>query len=329
VKYFGITEKGNFIDHSHPDPLLHQNVLSVVHPHLSEADRALVDSAKQKMFETRSQRMRPHRDDKVLASWNGLMLGTFARAYAVFGEEHYFAAAEKNVAFVQSKLWDPDRKLLYHRWRDGERDQVQLLASYAFMLSGVLDLYEATIRPEHLEFAVALADAMLAKFYDQEHGGFWQSPLGAKDLILRMKEDYDGAEPSGNSVAVMSLLRLGRIAERRDFTTAAEKSLRLFAQRLQQLPQAMPFMLQALDFDLQEPKRAVVAGDPAGPETHQLLHAIHSVYQPNKVVLGNIGPVEPFAKTLPAKGKPLVYVCTGSACQAPSNDPKQIKELVR
>ena len=204
-----------------------------------------------------------------------------------------------------------------------------MLESYAFLLSGVLDLYEATLVPERLEFAVALADAMLANFYDQENGGFWQSLAGAKDLILRIKEDYDGAEPSGNSVAIMSLLRLGRITERKEFTGAAEKSLRLFSQRLQQLPQAVPYMLQALDFSLEEPKRAVVAGDPAAPETRELLHAIHSVYQPNKVVLGNAGLVEAFAKTLPAKGGPLVYLCTGTACQAPSNDLRRIKELVR
>jgi uncharacterized protein YyaL (SSP411 family) len=329
VKYFGITEKGNFVDHSHPHPLPHQNVLSVVHPHVAAADQGLLASAKRKMFEARTKRARPHLDDKVLASWNGLMLGAFGRAYAVLGDEQYRAAAEKNLAFLRDKLWDSKRNVLYHRWRDGARDQVQLLDSYAFLLSGVIDLYEATVEPKHLEFAVALAQAMLANFYDEENGGFWQSTSGAKDLILRIKEDYDGAEPSGNSVAIMSLLRLGRITERKDFTSAAEKTLRLFAQRLQQLPQAVPYMLAALDFSLDEPKRAVVAGDQATPEVHQLVHAIHSVYQPNKVVLGNIGPVEPFAKTLPAKDGPLVYLCTGTACQPPSKDPNRVKELVR
>ena len=155
------------------------------------------------------------------------------------------------------------------------------------------------------------------------NGGFWQSAAGAKDLILRVKEDYDGAEPSGNSVAILALLKLGRITDRKDFTQAAEKSLRLFASRLQQVPQAVPCMLQALDFSLEEPRRAVVAGDPASPETRALLRAIHSVYQPNKVVLGNTGAVEPFARTLPAKGGPMVYLCTGTACQPPNQRPGQ------
>src|SRR5207248_4394420 len=118
-------------------------------------------------------------------------------------------------------------------------------------------------------------------------GGFWQSASGAADLILRVKEDYDGAEPSGNSVAIMALLKLGKITDRKEFTEAAEKSLRLFANKLQQVPQAVPYMLQALDFSLEEPKRAVIAGDPARAESRPLLHAIHAVYQPNKVVLGN------------------------------------------
>jgi len=124
-------------------------------------------------------------------------------------------------------------------------------------------------------------------------------------------------------------LKLGKIIGRKEFTEAAEKTLRLFANRLQQAPQAVPFMLQALDFSLEEPRRAVVAGNPGSPETMALLRTIHSVYQPNKVVLGNTGAVEPFAQTLPAKGGAVVYLCAGNACQAPTNDPARILELLR
>ena len=206
---------------------------------------------------------------------------------------------------------------------------MQLLDGYAFLLEGVVDLYEATLEPRHLEFALALADTLLAKFYDHENGGFWESTSGASDLILRVKEDYDGAEPSGNSVAVLALLRLGKITDRKEFTQAAEKTLQLFSGRLQKLPQAMPYMLSALDFSLEEPKRAVVAGDPSKPQSLALLRAIQSVYQPNKVVLGNQGPIEPFARTLPEKDTAVVYLCTGTACQAPSNEPEKIKQLVK
>ena len=315
VRHFGITEHGNFADHSHPQPLPNQNVLSAVEPMPSGAEHILLASAKSKMFDARRRRIRPHLDDKVLASWNGLMLGAFARAAAVLGDETYRAAAERNLAFLRARLWE--RGTLYHRWRDGERDHVQLLEGYAFLLSGVIELYETTLAPGHLDFARALAEAMLAKFYDDANGGFWQS-ADTKDLILRVKEDYDGAEPSGNSVAIHALLKLGAITGRKEFIAAAEKSLRLFSARLRQIPQAVPCLLAALDFSLEEPRRAVVAGDPDSAAARELLRAVHSVYQPNKAVLGNAGAVDEFARTLPAKDGPVVYVCAGNACQAPT-----------
>jgi uncharacterized protein YyaL (SSP411 family) len=330
------------------------------------------------MFDARSRRVRPHLDDKILASWNGLMLGAMARAYAVLGDEKYRAAAEKNLAFIQAKLWEAPqgragspsafaarqsaatarRRLpadgtrgndgahglsrhsqataevtrptgtLYHRWRDGERDNVQLLEAYAFLLSGVIDLYEITIEPKHLAFAIALAEAMVAKYYDAENGGFWQSAGGAKDLILRVKDDYDGAEPSGNSVATLALLKLAAITGREDFKQPAKATLRLFAHRLQNFPQAMPFMLHALDFWLEEPRRVVIAGDSTSPKARELLRAVHSVYQPDKVVLGNAGAVGEFARTLPAKDGPVVYLCTGNSCQPPTSEVEKIRELL-
>jgi hypothetical protein len=329
AKFFGITAEGNFVDHSHPQPLRGQNVLSVANPNISPEDLPLLESAKQKMLIARAKRIRPHLDDKILASWNGLMLGTFAQASVILGEEKYRAAAERNLQFIREKLWDEKSKTLFHRWRDGERDNVQLLEAYAFLLSGVIELYEATLEPAHLDFAVELAEAMLAKFYDSENGGFWQSAADSKDLILRVKDDYDGAEPSGNSVAVLSLLKLGAITGRKNFADAAEKTLRLFASRLQNFPQAMPFMLQALDFSLQEPKRVVIAGERHSKKFRDLLRAAHSVYQPNKIASGNSGPVEEFARSLPVKSEATVFLCAGNSCQPPTNDPATVKELLQ
>jgi uncharacterized protein YyaL (SSP411 family) len=328
TRYFGVTEQGNFVDHSDPNPLPRQNVLSIVDPHHGPGDEALLHSAKEKMLAARAKRLRPHLDDKVLASWNGLMLGAFARAYAVLGDEAYRAAAEKNLAFLQAKIWDAGTRTLYHRWRDGARDEVQLHQAYAFLLSGVIDLYEATLEARHLEFAIALADGMLARFCDQEAGGFWQSTAAA-DLILRVKDDYDGAEPSGNSVAILALLKLAAIADRADYRKAAEAGLRLFADRLQNMSQAVPYLLTAFDFSCDDPKRVVIAGDPASTEARALVRAAHSVCQPRKVVLGTTGPVEAFAKTLPAKGGATVYICTGTACQPPTQSVETVKELLR
>jgi uncharacterized protein YyaL (SSP411 family) len=329
ARYFGITKEGNFVDHSHPNPLPGLNVLSIVDPNVPAADQPLLTSAKTKMVEVRAKRIRPHLDDKILCSWNGLMLGAFARASIILNDERYRAAAEKNLAFIQAKLWDVRTKTLYHRWRDGERDNAQLLEDYACLLSGVLDWYEATLEPKHLDFANDLAASMLAKFYDPEHGGFWQSAADSKDLILRVKDDYDGAEPSGNSVAALALLKLGAITGKTNFTEAAEKTLGLFAQRLQNFPQALPFMLNAADFQLTEPRRVVIAGDPNNAKSRELLSAAHSVYQPEKIVLGNAGAVEEFARTLPAKDGAVVYLCTGTTCQPPTSDSAKVKALLK
>jgi hypothetical protein len=171
---------------------------------------------------------------------------------------------------------------------------------------------------------------MLAKFYDAANGGFWQSPAGSNDLILRVKDDYDGAEPSGNSVATLALLKLAAITGRENFRQAAEATLQLFAHRLQTQPAALSSMLQALDFWLDEPRRVVIAGKndstDDSTELQALLHATQAVYQPNKIVLGNTGAVEPFARTLTAKNNATAYVCTGNACQPPTTDAGTLRQ---
>jgi uncharacterized protein YyaL (SSP411 family) len=330
VRTYGVTAKGNFVDHSDPNPLPDQNVLSLVNTNLNAAEGKLLASAKEKLFAARSKRVRPHLDDKILASWNGLLLGPLARAAVVLDDPAYRDAALANFAFLRARLWDASTKTLYHRWRDGARDQVQLLDAYAFLLGGVIDLYQTTLDDTQLQFAIDLADSMLTRFYDAEHGGFWQSPAGSADLILRVKDDYDGAEPSANSVAIFSLLKLAAITDRKDYRAAADKSLRLFSERLQQMPQAVAHMLLALDFALEEPKRVVLAGDVNTADARALLRAAHAAYQPNKVVLATTGPVEEFAKTLPTKdGKPTVYLCTGTACQPPTHDGGKVKEFLK
>ena len=335
AKHFGITLDGNFVDHSHPQPLAGLNVLSLEDPDVPAPDVPLLASARQKMVSARAERIRPHLDDKILASWNGLMLGALARASAVLSEDRYRAAAEKNLSFLRKELWvgagNPspaggrEGGTLFHRWRDGERDSVQLLEAYAFLLSGVLELYEATLELGHLDFAVELAEAMLATFYDAENGGFWQSAAGA-DVILRVKDDYDGAEPSGKSVAVLSLLKLGALTGRAEFKAAAEKTLELFADRLHRFPQALPFLLQAVDFQLEEPRRVVLAGT-AG-ESAGLLRAAHAVYQPNKIVLGTAGAVDGFARTLTAPEGATAYLCAGTVCRPPTRSAAELKAML-
>jgi len=326
VRHFGITEAGNFTDHSHPAPLAGQNVLSLVAP-VESADAPALASAKAKMFAARVQRIRPHCDDKILASWNGLMLGAFARASAVLGDERYRTAAERNLRFLREKLWDEATQTLFHRWRDGERDTVQLLDAYAFLLGGVLELYEATLEPAQLTFAVQLAETMVARFHDPVGGGFWQSGPDAPDLILRVKDDTDGAEPAGNSVATLALLKLAALTGRDDFRQVAETALAAAADRFERLPHAVPVLLQALDFWLADPARVVLTGDPADSATRALLQAAHARYLPNKLVLGTAGPVEPLARGLAGR-EPAAHVCVGRACRAPVRTAAELAALL-
>ncbi len=330
ARYFGVTAKGNFVDHSDPHPLPGQNVLHVADPRLTPAEEKLLEAARAKMFAARARRVRPLRDDKVLTSWNGLMLGAFARAGAALCEPTYVATAERALAFLKSRLWDPASRRLFHRWREGERDNTQLLEDHAFLLGGVLDLYEATLDPQHLAFARQLAEALRDRFHDPEHGGFWQAPPQAKDLILGVKDAYDGAEPAGNSAAALGLLRLAEMTDRADLRELAEGTLRLFADRLRRLPEALPAMLAALDFRLGERRRVVIAGEPSTPGRAELLAAAHRVYAPNMVVLGNQPPAEPFACTLPAKdGRATAYLCVGTTCRAPIQDPAELTAALR
>jgi len=330
VRVFGVTREGNFLDHSDPNPLPGQNVLSLQKPELGPGEDTLLESAKHKLLTARARRVRPHRDDKILSSWNGLMLGAFAQGYAVLGDKAYLAAARRNLAFIRTRLWDPSSRTLYHRWRDGERDYVQLVGAYAFLLTGLLDLYQAALDPDTLTFAQELADSMMARFFDCENGGFWQSGSDNKDLILRAKEDYDGAEPSGNSAAVLALIRLADITGREDLAKAAEQTLCCYAGRLQEQPAALPHLLIAAAAWLEARRRVAIAGDLRSPAGLELLHAAHSVYQPFKVVLGTAGPVEAFARTLPTvAGHPAAYVCVGTTCRPPVTSAQALQKTLR
>ena len=330
VKYYGVTEGGNFVDHSDPEPLPKQNVLSVVGERLSEEQQRVLERARTKVTQERSGRVRPHLDDKILVSWNGLMLGAMARAYGVLGREEDLASAERCFSFLWATLWDASSNRLFHRWREGERDTVQLFQGYAYLLSGVIDLYEVTLNPDYLESAISIADAMIEQFYDQENGGFWQSGAESSNLILRLKEDYDGAEPSGNSVVMISLQKLAAICDREDYRAISEQCLKVFSERMDQLPQAVPLMLLALDFSLNPPHRVVIQGDLASDATQSLILAAHRVYQPNKVVMGTGGPVDAFVRDLAvdATGS-RAFLCTGQACQEPSDDPKRVLDFLK
>ncbi len=329
TRLFGITADGNFVDHSDPAPLLGQNVLSLQAAPRSAAEAALFRSVKEQLLRVRAARVRPHLDDKILASWNGLMLGALARAAAVFDDADYRQAALANVEFLKARLWDADTRTLYHRWRDGERDSTQLLESYAGLLHGVVALYQLSLDAMHLAFAVELGEQLIARFYDATAGGFWQSVATADDLILRLKDDYDGAEPSGNSMATRALLTLAAITGRADFEAPAARTLALFAGQMMHMPRAMTSLWQAADFLLMPTLRIVIAGDPQSAAARELLAAAHDIYHPHCVVSGVSGEVDDFTRSLtPVAGRATAYLCTGNACQPPTQDAMTLKQML-
>ncbi|MFP6857297.1 MAG: thioredoxin domain-containing protein [Roseibacillus sp.] len=328
-KYYGVTDGGNFVDHSDPDHLKDQNVFFRTGAKLEKAEMSALAAAEKKIFAYRGKRVRPGLDDKILASWNGLMLGAIARAGRVLDEPSYLAAAQKNFEFIRAKFWDQKERRLYHRWRDGERDSAQLLDTHTFLLEGVLDLYEVTLDPAPLEFAVKIADRLIEAFYDKEKGGFYQATASA-DLIMRVKDYYDGAEPSGNSTAISALLRLAKITDNKKYREPAMASLAQFSSKITQFPRAVPYMVGAVDFSANEPKRVVLVGDVKSEPVQNMLKIIHGNYQPNKVVLGTEGPVEEFSRTTlkkqAKKGEVVVFLCQGKFCELPTGDPKKVIE---
>ncbi|WCJ58946.1 thioredoxin domain-containing protein [Fontisphaera persica] len=316
VKHYGLTEEGNFLDHSHPQPLRGLNVLRVCREDLSAEEAQLLAQARARLLAARERRVRPLRDEKVLASWNGLMCGALARAGRGLNLPEALAAARRNAAFVRQHLWDAPRRRLHHRWRDGERDNAQLLKAYAYQAQGHLALYEATLEPEALAFAATLAEVMLERFHDPEQGGFWESEA-APELILRVKDSYDGAEPSGNSVAALALLKLAQITGQERYQEAAAGVLRLFCARMQKVPAAHAHLWRAAALFVRPALRLEIVGEPSAADTQALLQAAHETWAPWLVLAGRAAP-----------GPACAHLCQGQSCGPRLTSPAAVQQAL-
>ncbi len=228
------------------------SVIDPAHPDVKGegAFYVLGQGDKDALLAERSKRPRPHRDDKILTGWNGLMISAFALGARVLGDPRYLAAARGSAAFVLSRLYDTETGDLRRRYREGETAIPAFLDDYAFFTQGLLDLYEASAEAVFLETAVRLTEKQRELFEDRERGGFFSTATRDTSLLLQLKDDHDGAEPSGNSVAALNLLRLAEITGRRDFLDCADRTLRAFAAQLHRAPAALPRMLAALAFSL-------------------------------------------------------------------------------
>ena len=303
----------------------------------AETMGAALEEMRAKLFAARADHVRPHLDDKVLTSWNGLMISALAQGGAILGEPRYAEAARRAAEFVLARMYDAGRGILLRRYRQGDAAIPGFLDDYAAFTQGLLDLYEAQFDLRHLQAAVRLTEKQRELFEDTANGGFFSSAANEQDLVLRVKEDYDGAEPSGNSLAAMNLLRLAQMNGRADFRESAEKTFAAFASRLAHVPVAIPQMLAACEWVMGQPREVIVAGDRTAADTQVLLAALRARFVPAKVVLlvDSEETRAELAKGIPSigsmaelHGRAAAYVCRDYTCQLPVTEPSELNAIL-
>jgi uncharacterized protein YyaL (SSP411 family) len=298
--------------------------------------REALEAARGILLEARSKRVRPHLDDKVLTAWNALMISAFAKGAQLLGDTRYENAASRATEFVLRHLYDPARVTLLRRYREGEAAIPGFLDDYAFFANALLDLYETRFETDHLELAVRILGRMCELFEDRERGGFYSTAEGDSNLILRMKDDYDGAEPSGNSIAALALLRAARMTGRDDLRERAAHALEAFSGRMRSIPAAVPQMLVAGMYSAAAPRQIVIAG--GKNESEALLEAVRKRFLPDATVLlaATDGDRETLARYAPAyagmkpvDGHAAAYVCENFACRLPVTTVEKLDELLQ
>jgi hypothetical protein len=343
---YGVLEGGNVSSDPHEE-FTGRNILyqaneiedTALHfDHTVDEIRAGLERAGETLLAARGKRPRPHLDDKVLTSWNGLMISALALGGAVLEEPRYAEAARSAAEFLIAHMVDPQSGILLRRYRDGDAAIPGFLDDYALFAQALLDLYETQFDRRHLDLALRLAEKQRELFEDTAQGAFFSSTEGASGLVLRVKEDYDGAEPSGNSVALMNLLRLAQITNRVDLRASAERLLAAFAARLTAAPVALPQMLAACEFRLGEPRQIVLVGDRDAEDTKALLRTLHSRFVPHRIVLLVDSPearaalsadIPTIAAMERIEGHASAYVCRDYTCQLPVYESDRFAELIQ
>ena len=298
---------------------------------------SILAAGRKKLFELRDARSRPLRDDKIITAWNGLMIGAFARASRIFSEPRYAEAATHAAYFVETALYDPATGTLKRRFRDTEAKFEAQLDDYAFFVQGLLDLYEATFDPRSLKLALELHGTQISLFWDASEGGFYDFSGRDPSILLRTKEMYDGAEPAGNSVAAMNLIRISQMTDDTILKKMLETMIGRIGVQVQQAPHAMPLMMAAIDFFLTTPKQIVIAGKRDSADTRKFLEEIARRYLPNKILLLADGDSNqeflasrlPFLASMTSlENRVTAYICEDYACSFPTTDLTQFRALL-
>ncbi len=325
-RYFGVTPQGNFERN--------KSVLYRAEPSEEIKDEDIIRTSKQKLLEARNKRIRPATDDKIITGWNGLMISAFAIGYQTFCDRRFLEAATSATHFILNNL-QKDGQLL-RRYRDGEALIPGTQEDYAFFISALLDLYEASFDAQWLREALQLNDSMIEFFWDKEDGGFFLNRSGETELSVSIKEAYDGPIPSGNSIAAQNLLRLAALTNDEKIQTHAKDTFLTFREPLEQSPLEHTQMLCAVEFYLRSPMQIVIASKNI-EEAQAFAVEISRNFLPNKVVVfSQLGVADdelfnliPLIKDkVPVKGKPTVYICEDYTCKAPITDLEDLKRVL-
>jgi len=333
---FGIEKDGNFLDEIEGRkkgvniPYLRRSPADAAR-HFSMTEEALrrrLETVRDTLFHRRNARIHPDRDDKILLDWNGLMIGALAKAGRAFNNDAYRRSAENAARFILERMKDADGRLL-HRYRKGNAGIAAHLDDYAFFIWGLIELYEATYKEDYLRIACDLAEDMIDRFWDDKAGGFYFAPRSETDLLFRQKEIYDGAVPSGNSVSLANMIRLGMLSMNPLFMDKASELISFFSQTVMASPAGSTHFLAACDLALGPSYEIIVAGRRQSVDTQEMLASLESDYYPHVTVLlhpvdektSSIKSVADFTRNIaPLEGKATAYVCERGACRLPTTD---------
>ncbi len=336
--FYGVKPNGNAPHSGDPHGEFRgKNILYRAHPlneiaaqfgvSVEDAYRVLERGANT-LFDIRARRPRPHRDDKTIAAWNGLTISAFARAAQVLDEPRYFEAAQTAFDFVFEHLWDEQTSKLKRHFKDGASEVSAFADDYAFLAQACLDLYETNFNVSYLQRAETLMETLNRDFWDEGNGGYFASAPDA-NLLLRLKDDYDGAEPSANSFAARVLLKLSALLDRNDLRQKAEQTLNAFSARLSQIPQAMPELLCAALQSQTPPQHIVIIGDKNADDTRELLRVVRIEYSISRQIIlrdeNDASSIQfwneraPWTQAMTLQNKrATAYVCQNFACQNPT-----------
>ena len=333
VRLFGVKAGGNYAEAGRKRN--GRNILHLAEPldQVASESQLTVDELilrlgriRNMLFKAREKRVRPAKDDKILADWNGLMIAALAKASSVLGEPRYLQAAVKAAGFFLEKMRDKNGTL-YHRYAKGERAIEGFVDDYAFLVWGLMEIYESSFEEAYLEKAVELTNTMISRFWDSEDDGFYITAKDADNAVPRRKEVYDGAVPSGNSVALLNLLRLSLLGGDAKFKELASQVIRVFSEDVKRSPAAHTFMLVGVDFAVGPAYNVILVGDPQEDSMQRMLGALKTRYLPNMVVS-----MRPAGKTglgyEKIEGKATAYVCRDQTCMPPTNEPEKMLQLL-